>query len=135
MTVGRWKGQGLVEFTVVILLLLFLSGGLLAIAPPITYKGAVDDAAKAAGHAASTWRSTDGVSCLQAANSAAQSATIYHVALSLSDNSTSNDYMNRGDLVSASAKIDYSPIFFDTLGNPPMPLVFTLEGYAEFSHW
>ncbi len=129
------KGQGLVEFALILPTVLLLGMGLVALGLGVNYKGAADDAAKAGARAASTWRISDGISCLNAVQNAAGSASIYSVEIEVSANCAGNLPMARGEQVFVRTSFHYRPIFFDTVGNPPIPHTWVLTGYSEVKHW
>ena len=134
------RGQGLVEFAIILPLLCGIMLMIVVIGDIFRRIELIENAASEAGRAAQVWR-PDGVNtCYSTAVAGAQRITPLPIDVAVSGN-CGNDYWTRipsGTLITVQVTHTFEPIFFSTLligrdlGDPPFILSYTAT--VEDSH-
>ena len=139
MNSEKEKGQGTVEFAIVIPFLLLMLLGIVTLGQVFPFWVAAQNAAAEGARAAAVWRPrVDGTySCQQAVNDAITGSTpfVYTIEMSANCEGNSTQPIPKNQELWVRTTLTYEPVFWGTLFNPPIPNTWDVEGYQESNHW
>jgi Flp pilus assembly protein TadG len=130
------KGQGMVEFALIIVLFLFILLTAVEVLPAYNVITSVKAAANHGVREAVVWDPSSGNTCEQAVQNAVASRTTDVSTPTITITGCSGfNFVPRGQYITVTVSVIYRPPFYSTLGNPPVPRTFVIERSATLRNW